>query len=71
MIIKKKKSSKVSFTAEELTKFKAMFDAVKSMEEDDDEEDDEDLEEEDGSEDTPAVIIMSSKKKGKMIKKSD
>ena len=69
MIIKKKKSSKVSFTAEELTKFKAMFDAVKSMKEDDDEEEDD--EEEDGSEDTPAVIIMSSKKKGKMIKKSD
>ena len=69
MVIKKKKSSKVSFTAEELTKFKAMFDAVKSMKEDDDEEEDD--EEEDGSEDTPAVIIMSSKKKGKMIKKSD
>jgi hypothetical protein len=69
MIIKKKNSSKPSFTAEELTKFKAMYDAVKSMEEDDD-EDDEDLEEEDGSEDLPAVIIMSAKKKGKMIKKS-
>ena len=69
MIIKKKKSSKVSFTSEELAKFKAMFDAVKSMKEDDDEEEDD--EEEDGSEDTPAVIIMSSKKKGKMIKKSD
>jgi hypothetical protein len=71
MIIKNKKSGKPSFTSEELSKFKDMFDAVKSMEEDDDEEDDEDLEEEDGSEDTPAVIIMSSKKKGEMIKNSD
>lgn len=69
MIVKKKNSSKPSFTSEELAKFKAMYDAVKSMEEDDDEEDD-DMEEEDGSEDVPAVIIMSSKKKGKMIKKS-
>lgn len=65
-IIKKSKSSKILFTAEELKKFKAMYDAVKSMEEDDEEEDD--MEEEDGSEDTPAVIIMSAKKK--MLKKS-
>jgi hypothetical protein len=67
-LIKKKNSSKPSFTAEELKKFKAMYDAVKAMEEDDDEEDD--MEEEDDSEDTPAVIIMSAKKKDKMLKKS-
>lgn len=70
MLVKKKNESKQSFTAQEFAKFKAMYDAVKSMEEDDSEEED-DMEEEDDSEETPTVIIMAEKKKSKMIKKSD
>lgn len=67
MLVNKKNESKVKFTAEEFSKFKAMY---KAMEEGKDEEEDDDMEEEDGSEDTPTVIIMAEKKKSKMIKKS-
>lgn len=66
MLVKKKSESKAKFTAEEFSKFKAMY---KAMEEGKDDED-EDEEEEDDMEEMPVVITMA-KKKSKMIKKSD
>jgi Ran GTPase-activating protein (RanGAP) involved in mRNA processing and transport len=65
MLVNKKNESKAKFTAEEFSKFKAMY---KAMEEGKDEEEDDDMEEDD-MEQMPAVITMA-KKKSKMIKKS-
>ncbi len=67
MLVKKKSESKAKFTAQEFSKFKAMY---KAMEEGKDDEEEDDMEEDD-MEEMPAVITMGAQKKSsKMIKKS-